>query len=145
YRQYFERVGEWVKSPGMTEALWLRPNIPVEVASMHLMNRTGPDGTQRADLVMQLVQTTAQDVDPHDPSAGKFAQRTGATAIFDQSGPLRYVVAKRADRSAQQRECLARMNLARSCEAGFICVDRSNGHGHASPLRINLAAMHRGY
>lgn len=146
HHNYFALVGAWVKDPENAAALQLDPKRPIEVASMHLLNRTGPDGDRRADIVVEFVQTSPHPIDPKDTGMGTFELRSGTTAIFQQSGNLRYLIYKRftPTRIEQQQQYLSRLNPIHAGTTGLVSC-AVGGNGHDCRLRINLAAMHRGY
>jgi hypothetical protein len=99
-----------------------REDPAVEVHSLRLTRRTGPDGQDVRQLVMEVAQRrrgflndeiqAAQDTnqDPAKVRPADFIFRGGATLIFDlKSRKLRYVIRKRIDnkdRLSQQRDFL---------------------------------------
>ena len=103
----------------------------VEVHSVRLTRRIGPDGQDLRQLIIELAQQRRgffscekqeqQELDPMHPDKADFRFRGGATLIFDlREGHLRYAIRKRiADdtRLARQREFLTRTRLGIFAEA----------------------------
>lgn len=93
---------------------------PVEIHSVRLTRRTGPDGQDLRQLIIEIVQQRrgffdearqqAQDTVGAKPEVGEFRFRGGATLIFDlREGHLRYTVCKPISddaRLARQRHFL---------------------------------------
>lgn len=101
----------------------LEESLPVEVASVRTTRRSGPDGQDIRQLVIEVTQRRQGYLDkatqlrndavpapPNDPYWGDFVFRGGATMIIDlRDGKLRYVISKRiddAERLEEQRALL---------------------------------------
>lgn len=79
---------------------------PVAANSYHPMFRLGEDGVLRIDMVVELIQTTKEFVDPAAPQAGTFKMRGGVTLLIanqpiegdDRAAPkVRYVIPRLRD------------------------------------------------
>ncbi len=90
----------------------------VAVPSFHPMFRLGEDGVLRIDMVVEMIQTTKECFDAHNPKLGTFNIRSGVTLMIanqpiedDQRGEprIRFMIAKHhsLDRLASQRSAYA--------------------------------------
>ncbi|PYE30634.1 hypothetical protein C8J37_1169 [Rhizobium sp. PP-WC-1G-195] len=125
---------------------------PVEVHSVRLTRRTGPDGQDLRQLIIELAQQRRgfftveqqeqQEKDPMHPEEADFRFRGGATLIFDlREGHLRYAISKPISddaRLSRQREFLTKTRLGISAHGFFI------GTSERSPNNEPFAFVHRG-
>lgn len=140
------------------ETIYSRPGQPdgdfppVEVHSVRLTRRVGPDGQDLRQLIIELAQQRRgffssekqeqQELDPKHPDEADFRFRGGATLIFDlREGHLRYAIKKPISddaRLARQREFLARTRLGISAQAFAAAMSER------SPNEEPFAFVHRG-
>lgn len=125
---------------------------PVEVHSVRLTRRVGPDGQDLRQLIVELTQQRRgfftpedqdqQEKDPMHPKEGDFRFRGGATLIFDlREGHLRYAIRKRISddgRLARQRGFLTKTRLGIAAQA-FAAASSER-----SPYDEPFAFVHRG-
>lgn len=125
---------------------------PVEVHSVRLTRRVGPDGQDLRQLIIELAQQRRgfftsekqeqQEQDPKHPDEADFRFRGGATLIFDlREGHLRYAIRKRISddaRLARQRGFLTKTRLGISAQA-FAAATCER-----SPNEEPFAFVHRG-
>jgi len=104
---------------------------PVEVHSVRTTRRTGPDGQDLRQLIIELAQQrrgffdeevqNKQDKDAQNPLHADFRFRGGATLIFDlREGHLRYAVRKRISDDARlkrQRRFLTETRFGAAAQA----------------------------
>lgn len=128
----------------------LDPDLPVTVPSFHTVHRSLEDGSVRADLIVEVVQTRTVHLDPDVPDAGSLPIRGGATVIIsapelsEQDGQIialdpevRFVIGRpMAGRDGDERTERHR-HVARSRGPGL-----STGDG-ADRIRANFADIHR--
>ncbi|AZO19683.1 MAG: hypothetical protein E5Y63_30175 [Mesorhizobium sp.] len=126
---------------------------PVEIHSVRTSRRTGPDGQDLRQLIIEIVQQRRgfydqneqelQDKHGDNPSGADFVFRGGATLIFDlREGHLRYAVRKRISDDArleQQRDFLAGYRFG-STAFGYGLQGGSTGTALDEPF----ALVHRG-
>jgi hypothetical protein len=123
------------------EALHLKKAGPsgwpkVAVWSFHPLSRVGPDGELRHQIVAELLQ---QEIDP----VTKWKQRGGTTVVIDaRTGVVEHAIFKRLDtdkgqRRNRERDYRERLRLL-AADAYAFEIDGSN-------LRVNFAAVHRGF
>ncbi|HLL30755.1 MAG TPA: hypothetical protein VK403_07145 [Allosphingosinicella sp.] len=124
------------------------PRVKIEVHSVRTTRRTGPDGQDQRQLIVEIAQRRRGFYDPEeqereekasgDPLAENFVFRGGATLIFDlRERKLRYTIRKRindADRLEAQRLFL------QGGEAGALAAT----YGERQRAREPFAMMHRG-
>jgi hypothetical protein len=100
--------------PGDTE-----PLPKVQVLSFHPVDRIGPDGQLKRQIVVELMQQY-EDVPllPGDESSPKFSFRGGTTVVFDEKGDVRYAIYKpvgllddKNQRLKRQREYYGQLDL----------------------------------
>lgn len=124
------------------------PRVRVEVHSVRAIRRTGPDGQDQRQLIVEIAQKrrgfyldtdqTAEDSSTGVPRAENFIFRGGATLIFDlRERKLRYAIRKWIDDEARlttQRE-FAQEGMATALAATYNATTRA---------REPFAMMHRG-
>ena len=128
-------------------------NLPrVEVHSVRVTRRMGPDGQDLRQLIIELAQQRRgffdkdvqirEDGNGSEPTDGEFRFRGGATLIFDlREGNLRYSVRKRISddtRLARQRSFLTETRFGDMAQA--FGADAHEHHVHNEPF----AFLHRG-
>jgi hypothetical protein len=142
-------VSHWPKRQPTHE----RPGLAVEVHSVRTCGRTGPDGQDLRQLIVEVTQRRRGFYDPKiqdeedagdqtaPPLEEEFVFRGGATLIFDlREGVLRYAIRKRIsddDRLERQRA----YQSGRAAEGlGYTYDPRRRGVASQEPF----AVVHRG-
>lgn len=121
--------------------LGLDPSRKFEVHAAHFASRSGPDGTPRLQMIVQLMQPVKLPRREGDEKSGEMVFNGGATLVADLKEPrIAYCIRKpvgSATRRGRQREFLARF-----AEAGL----RATYFGAPEPgsTREPFALLHRG-
>ena len=117
--------------------------LPVQAKSINPLHRVRPDGSLQRQIVAELVQKRdAVEIEPGNPSAGKFTFRGGTTLIINRQGEVRYSISKPIQgkagdaRLARQREYLSRMADSFAL-APYIAFNHNRDLG--------FRGIHRGY
>ncbi|GEM_PF-574833 len=89
-------------------ALVLDNEYPIQTKSFHPIHRISPSGRLVTDYVVEFLQQREDcPLEPDNDSSPKFKFRGGSTVLFDESGCVRYVIAKSInseDRLERQRD-----------------------------------------
>jgi hypothetical protein len=149
-------VSHWPKHGSFLAQSWPK----VEVHSVRATRRTGPDGQDLRQLIIEITQRrrgfydpstqVEQDKKADDPAHPDFVFRGGATLIFDlqeaagyrRSGSLRYVIRKRISdetRLRRQAEFLKQHRFG-----GFGITYSSSDLDYYGEPREPFALVHRG-
>jgi hypothetical protein len=76
-------------------ALGLQPDLPIQVQGFHAVFRMGSGGLLKVNVVAQLLQLAAKDVQAKAAdSLGGIVLRGGATVVADVDGEVRHVISR---------------------------------------------------
>jgi hypothetical protein len=76
-------------------ALGLQPTLPIQVQGFHAVFRMGGDGLLKVNVVAQLLQMAAKDVQAEMvDQLGGVVLRGGATVVADVDGEIRHVISR---------------------------------------------------
>jgi hypothetical protein len=126
-------------------SLGLTPGLPVQAHKFHPLHRVGPNGQLELNMVVELVQQRQVPLDPADPHSPPFTYRGGASLLLDHDGEVRYCVYKRLGDDTPAND---RLQQQRAYLGGIGTWSPSltySAAGSLDDLRVNLAAVHRGY
>ncbi len=116
------------------------PARKVQVQSFRRIQRVGPDGQHRTELVVELMQKKdGVLIDPKNAAMGTFTMRGGTTLILSAEGKIRYSVSKNVDsevRLERQRQYYQRL-AAESALAPYMPFSLAEA--------TSFRAIHRGY
>jgi len=139
--QLYERL--WGKADAFRAQLGLDPGVAVQAKSIHPLHRVRPDGSLQRQIVVELVQTKAdQEIEPGNHDAGRFTFRGGTTLLIQRNGEVRYSISKPLTgrygdaRRERQREYLRRM-AAGFALAPYVAFDAKRD--------ASFRGIHRGY
>jgi hypothetical protein len=120
------------------KALGLVADVSVQAFSFHRLNRIGPDGQLKVQIVAELLQQKEELRDPNDRNSGA-TFRGGSTIVFDENGALCYAIHKALD---------SQTRLERWREFHRDLEDRSSlsAYGLWKPqTEIRFDLLHRGF
>ena len=129
-------------------ALFLKPDVPIQVHGFHPVFRVAPSGKLLIELVVQLVQTERATQDEF----GGIPLRGGTTLIASADGRVRYVIAKPLphDRLPEDKRAHAESRRKRQlayvehCDLAdpYTPYYRAEDYRQRMRLRMNLRALH---
>jgi hypothetical protein len=129
-------------------ALFLKPDVPIQVHGFHPVFRVAPNGKLLIELVVQLVQTERNTREEF----GGIPLRGGTTLIASADGRVRYVIAKPLPHKRLPDEKRAQAESRRKRQLAYVeYCDLADPHTpYYQPkdyrqrmrLRMNLRALH---
>jgi hypothetical protein len=129
-------------------ALFLKPDVPIQVHGFHPVFRVAPSGKLLIELVVQLVQTERATQDEF----GGIPLRGGTTLIASADGRVRYVIAKPLPHNRLPEDKRAHAKSRRKRQLAYVehcdLADpytpyyRAEDYRQRMRLRMNLRALH---
>ncbi|MCS7466838.1 S8 family serine peptidase [Stieleria sp. ICT_E10.1] len=125
--------------------LGLDPQKSFEVHSARIACRVSPDGDVLPQLLMGLLQTTTQPVDPSDPKGPRMSFEGGCTVVADlRASTVRYCIRKNLRSSSRlKRQQSFALSEFDSLQATYLGA-RSLGDRSSTPGDEPFALLHRG-
>ncbi len=133
-------------------AIGLNQKQKIQPFSFHAVHRVAPDGQLKIEILAELMQQMAVDLEPDNPDAGWFVFRGGTTLVLKEDGTVRYAIQKNLGEDNSDNTRLGRQR-AYYQEMGTSLAITTYGYdlikkylprrGQKTPM--NFALIHRGY
>jgi len=127
------------------EVLGLSREFPVQAHSFRPMDRVGPDGNRKVQIVAELMQRREVRLDPKDKDSPTFVFRGGTTIILTHEGVVRYAIQKKLGKDNDTNKRLRRQREYYSTiDANSSRATYFEGPTLESRM-LNFNLIHRGY